>query len=87
MWSGEASHGKVGCGVVRQGMVFETDFLTVKEFAALLKVNPETVRRGIRNKKIIALKPAGGKKSGYRIPRSEIERLALREMYLEEKND
>ena len=51
-------------------------FYTVKEFATLLKVNPETIRKAIRSGKIIAIKPGGGKTSSLRIPRIELDRMS-----------
>ena len=53
-----------------------SEYYTVKEFAALLKVNPETIRNAIRSGKIIAIKPGGGKTSGLRIPQVELQRMA-----------
>lgn len=52
------------------------EYYTVKEFAHLLKVNPETIRNAIRSGKIIAIKPGGGKTSGLRIPEIELQRMA-----------
>jgi excisionase family DNA binding protein len=57
------------------------EFYTVKEFAKLLKMNPETIRKAIRAKKIIALKPGGGQTSSLRIPRVELNRMAQTLMY------
>ena len=56
-------------------------FYTVKEFAKLLKVAPETIRKAIRAKKIIALKPGGGRTSALRIPRLQLDRMAQNLMY------
>lgn len=58
--------------------ITEKQYYTVKEFAKLLNVTPQTIRMAIRNKKMIAIKPGGGKTSGLRIPRIELERMALR---------
>lgn len=54
-----------------------TDFLSIKEFAALLKVHPDTIRRSIRNGRIGAIKVGGKIRSIYRIPNSEINRMAI----------
>lgn len=50
------------------------EYLTVAEAAARLKVNPETVRVWLRQGRLVGSR-VGGRKAGYRIPRSEIERL------------
>ncbi len=66
------------------------EYYTVKEFSLLLKVNPETIRKAIRAKKIIALKPGGGKTSGLRIPRLELDRMVAQVIYKtqnEERNE
>ena len=47
--------------------------LTVKEAAARMRVNAETIRRWIRTGKLRAAKVSA--KSSYRIPESELQRL------------
>ena len=49
-------------------------FLTVTEVAAILKANPQTVRRWLRDGRLHGVMP-GGTKLGYRIPESEVRRL------------
>jgi excisionase family DNA binding protein len=58
-------------GVIRMP---EEEALTVKEAAARLKLNPETVRRWIRSGRIRAVS-LGSDKAGFRIPESEVLRL------------
>jgi len=62
----------------------QEEFYTVKEFAKLLKMSQETIRRAIRAGKIIALKPGGGETSALRIPRLELDRMAQNLMYGEQ---
>ena len=52
-------------------------FFTVQEFAKKLHVHPNTVRRAIKNGKILAFTLGAGKKPPYRIPYTEIERLMI----------
>ena len=47
---------------------------TVKEVAERLRLNPETVRVWLRSGKLKGIL-IGGRKSGYRIPDSEVRRL------------
>jgi excisionase family DNA binding protein len=47
--------------------------LTVPEVAERLRVNPETVRRWLRQKKINGF-VMGSDRGGYRIPESEVAR-------------
>lgn len=58
----------------------DTDFLSIKEFAAKLGVHPDTIRRSIKRGRISAFKVGGGKKSIYRIARTETNRMALCDM-------
>ncbi len=57
------------------------NFLTVEEFAKLMKMHPNTIRKAIKKGNIFASRPGMGKKSPYRIAESEIERLHLQSMY------
>jgi excisionase family DNA binding protein len=58
----------------------ENDFLSIKEFAAYLGVHPDTIRRSIRRGRINAIRVGGGKRTIYRIPKSESNRLAISDM-------
>ena len=49
-------------------------FITVQDAAEQLQVHPQTVRVWLREGKLRG-RLIGGRKSGYRIPASEIERL------------
>lgn len=57
-------------------MKLQTDFLTVREFASKLRIHENTVRNGIKNGRIQALKVGSGKRSFYRISINECNRLA-----------
>ncbi len=54
----------------------KVEFFTVDEFAEVLRVHPNTIRKAIRTGRIQAFKTSGGRKASYRIYRSEIERMA-----------
>jgi excisionase family DNA binding protein len=58
----------------------ENEFLSIKEFAAKVNVHANTIRRAIKSGRIQAFRIGGGKKSSYRIPKSEIGRIALFDM-------
>lgn len=53
------------------------EFLCIKEFAKLMKLHPNTIRRAIKGGKIQAIRIGMGERTPYRIPRSEINRIAL----------
>jgi len=55
----------------------ETDFLSIKEFAAKIGAHPNTIRRAIKNGRLTACNIGTGNKNIYRIARSEIDRIAL----------
>lgn len=61
-------------------MSIENEFLSVKEYAALLNVHPNTVRRSLKSGRISGFKVGSGKRSDYRIPKSEINRMALADL-------
>lgn len=61
-------------------MVIEKDFLSVKEFAQLVGVHYNTVIRSIQKGRLSAFRISGGRKSAYRIPRTEIHRIAFMDM-------
>lgn len=55
----------------------EEAFFTIKEFSEKLKIHPSTVRRAIKKGRIQAIKAGSGNRPLYRIPCSEIDRIAL----------
>jgi len=57
--------------------LLEKEFLSVKEFAALVGVHYNTVLRAIRCGKLNAFRLNNSCKSSYRIARSEVHRIAL----------
>lgn len=56
-------------------MIPEHEFLTVKEFAQILRVHVQTVRKGIKYGRIQATKSGTGMRASYRIPKAEVNRL------------
>ena len=52
-------------------------FYTVDEFAEILKVCKHTVLKDIKRGRVNAVRASGGKRSPYRIPVTEIERLMV----------
>lgn len=55
----------------------EKHFLSIKEFASKLEVHPNTIRRAIKSGRLNGFKVGGGKRSIFRIPSTEINRIAL----------
>lgn len=53
------------------------EFLTITEFSVLLRVHPQTIRRAIKNGRVHAFRIGVGIRSGFRIPRSELSRMAI----------
>ena len=58
----------------------EGDFYSAKEFAALIGVHPNTVRRAIKTGRISAFRVGTGKRSSWRIAKTEASRLTLFDM-------
>ena len=58
----------------------EQDFLTVAEFAQLMRLSYHTITRSIKKGRINAFRVGIGKKSPFRIPRSEIYRIATSDL-------
>lgn len=52
------------------------DFLTVYEFADELNLHYNTIYKAVRSGRIHAFRVSEGKKAAWRIPRTEITRLA-----------
>jgi excisionase family DNA binding protein len=56
------------------------DFLSIKEFAAIMRVHPDTIRRAIKRGRISVVRFGGIKRAIYRIAASEADRMALCDM-------
>lgn len=54
----------------------QPDFYTIKEFAEKLKCSTRTIFRAIENGRISAIR-LGSKKGAFRIPATELQRMAL----------
>jgi excisionase family DNA binding protein len=52
-------------------------YFTIRQFAKLLQVHPMTIRRAVKRGKIGHINIGTEKKPLYRIPHSEINRIAL----------
>lgn len=63
----------------------DEELLTVQEVAGRLKLNPETVRRWLRQGKLRALRFGGS--GGYRVPGSEVQRLVTAGMEEQGKDE
>lgn len=53
------------------------EYMSIKEFAAMMKMHPNSIRRSIKNGKLQAVRVGFGGHPAYRIPKSEISRIAL----------
>ena len=51
------------------------DFYTIDEFAAILRVHPATLRTAIKNGNVRAYRLANNRRSPFRIPIDELERI------------
>lgn len=56
-------------------MFMNDTYYTIKEFAALVKVHPNTIRRAIKFENIMVIKLNKKKKCSYRIPATELDRI------------
>lgn len=52
-------------------------YLSIREVSELVGMHPNTIRRAIKNGKISSIRMGEGKNASYRIPRSELDRLAV----------
>ncbi len=63
------------------------DFLSVSELAQELNVHPNTIYKAVKSGRIHGFRTSDGKKASWRIPRTEITRLATLDFkLLETKN-
>ena len=53
------------------------EFYTVQEFAQKFSIHPETIRKSIKNGRIQAIRVGIGKRTPFRIPHDEVQRLSL----------
>jgi len=60
--------------------VVNPEFYSVKEFALKLGVHINTIYKAIKSGRISGFRVGSGKKSSFRIPASEINRIALFDM-------
>lgn len=58
----------------------DCEYLSVKQFAALMNVHYNTVLRSIKSGRLSALRLGSGKKACFRIHKSETNRIALFDM-------
>ena len=57
--------------------IYNDEYLTVSEFALLLRVSKRTIFRAIKNGKLQAVNIGQGVNKYWRIPKSEINRIAV----------
>jgi len=57
------------------------EYFTVNEFANKIKMNPQSVRKLIREQRIYAIRLGTGARARYRIAESELERHQIMSMY------
>ena len=57
------------------------NYFTVEEFAKEMGICTSTVRQGIKLGKINGFRPGSGKRSAFRIPKTELERLQVMKDY------
>jgi excisionase family DNA binding protein len=60
--------------IVREVLMVNEEWLTVQEAASRLKVQPETIRVWLRDRRLKGTQPLN-RRVGWRIPASEVERL------------
>lgn len=60
----------------------EKEFYSIKEFAIILDVHPNTIRKCIKSGRISAVKVGNRFRPVYRIARSEINRMAVFDLNL-----
>jgi len=55
----------------------EPEFLTIDEFSKLLRIHRNSIRSMVYSGRLNAIRIGSGKNASYRIPRSEVQRLAV----------
>lgn len=55
-------------------------FLTVKQFADMVKMHPNSIYKAIRKGRLQAFRITDSRQSAWRIPESEVNRIAIKDM-------
>jgi excisionase family DNA binding protein len=69
-------YAKIAPDFIFTGDFVNKDFYSIKEFAIILDVHPDTIRRSIKNGRINAFRAGSSSRGVFRIPHSEIHRMA-----------
>lgn len=61
-------------------MEIQEEYLSIKEFAAMMHMHYNTIMRAVKNGRIQSIRISCSKKAAHRIPRSEANRLGILEL-------
>lgn len=58
----------------------EPDFLSINEFAKMVRMHPNTVRKSIKKGRLNSFRIGSGDNAEYRIPKAELNRLSFMDL-------